>query len=128
MVDEELPHCAYGGELRAVSRIHYRPKTISIRGPDGQSTEVEPQYGCYTFAFQQSFPSPVTTSKNKWPRDWASYWFYHKVPLDPETESHPLVVKEIELLEEPRVVEVDEKSEHEALIVMLHEVSKVFGT
>ena len=43
-------------------------------------------------------------------------------------ESHPLVVKEIELLEEPRVVEVDEKPEHEALIAMLHEVSKVFGT
>ena len=25
-----------------VSRIHYQPKTISLHGPDGQSTDVEP--------------------------------------------------------------------------------------
>ena len=35
-----------------VRRVHYQLKTIMIRGFDGQSTEVEPQYGCYTFAFQ----------------------------------------------------------------------------
>ena len=64
-----------------VSRIHYQPKTIMLRGSDGQSTEVEPQYGCYTFAFRQSAPSPVSASKNKWTGDWASYWSYHKVPL-----------------------------------------------
>ena len=40
-----------------------------------------------------------------------------------------MVVKEISLLEEPPpMVEVDEKSEHEALIAMLHKESKVFGT
>ena len=59
-----------------VMRIHYLPKPIFLRGADGKSTEVEPQYGCYTFAFQQTAPSPVGVSKNKWPRDWASFWFY----------------------------------------------------
>jgi len=46
-----------------VSRVHYQPKTIVIRGSDGQSTEVDPQYGCYTFAFQQTTPSPIAASK-----------------------------------------------------------------
>ena len=56
-------------------------------------------------------------------------WFYHKVPLDTATKSYPLVVKEIVSLGEPSVVDVDEKTpEQEALIVMLREVSKVFGT
>ena len=35
-----------------VMRVHYQPKTISVRESDGKSTEMEPQYGCYTFAFQ----------------------------------------------------------------------------
>jgi hypothetical protein len=52
-----------------VSRIHYQPKTISIRDRDGQPTVVEPQYGCYTFTFQQISPSPVAATKNKWPGD-----------------------------------------------------------
>ena len=56
-------------------------------------------------------------------------WFYHKVPLDATMKSHPLVVKEIGPLGEPLVVEVDDKApEQEALITMLREVSKVFGT
>jgi len=35
-----------------VMRVHYQPKTIFVRGSDGKSAEMEPQYGCYTFAFQ----------------------------------------------------------------------------
>ena len=48
-----------------VMRVHYQPKTIFVWGPDGKSTEVEPQYGCYTFAFLPIAPSPVGVSKNK---------------------------------------------------------------
>jgi len=68
-----------------VMRVHYQPKTIFLRGSNGKSTEMEPQYGCYTFVFQQTAPSLMGVSKNKWPGDWSSFWFYHKVPLDPET-------------------------------------------
>ena len=75
-----------------VMRVHYQPKTIFVRGSDSMSAKLEPQYGCYTFAFQQTAPSPVGASKNKWPRDWSSFWFYHKVPLDPATKRHPLVI------------------------------------
>jgi len=48
-----------------VMRVHHQPKSISVRGSDGISTEMEPQYGCYTFAFQHTAPSPVGASKNK---------------------------------------------------------------
>ena len=34
-----------------VMRVHYQPKAIFVCGQDGKSTEVVPQYGCYTFAF-----------------------------------------------------------------------------
>ena len=44
------------------------------------------------------------------------------------TKSHPLVVDSIHNLEDTPDVVVDEKPEHEALISMLREVSKVFGT
>ena len=52
-----------------VMRMHYQPKTIFVHSPDGKSTEMEPQYGCYTVAFQQTAPSPVGATKNKWPGD-----------------------------------------------------------
>ena len=42
-----------------VMRVHYQPKSISVRGSDGVSSKMEPQYGCYTFAFQHTAPSPV---------------------------------------------------------------------
>jgi hypothetical protein len=111
-----------------VSRIHYQPKTIVIRGSDGQSTEVEPQYGCYTFAFQPTAPSPIAASKNKWTGDWALFGFYNKVPLDPQTQSQPLVVRRIEDLGETPSVEVGRLLENEAYLSVLREVSKVFGT
>ena len=42
-----------------VMRVHYQPKTIFVRGPNGKSLEVEPQYGCYTFAFQSTIRCPL---------------------------------------------------------------------
>jgi hypothetical protein len=56
-----------------VGGIHYEQKTISVRGPDGHFAEMEPQYGCHTFAFQQNCLNPIAASKNKWPEDWAFY-------------------------------------------------------
>ena len=57
-------------------------------------------------------------------------WFYHKVPLDGSSRTHPLVVKEIgPLPEQPPFVEVDEGTEEaKAHIAMLREVSKLFST
>jgi hypothetical protein len=54
---------------------------------------------------------------------------YQKVPLDPAMKSHPMVVDGIHNLGDTSVVEVDEKKlEHEVLIAMLQDVSKVFET
>ena len=110
-----------------VSRVHYQPKTIMIRGSDGQSTNVEPLHGCYTFAFQMTAPGPVAASKNKWSGDWASCWFYHKVPLDLVTKRHPLVVKNIGDLGDTPSVELERLPEHEAYLSVLWEVSKAFS-
>ena len=56
--------------------------------------------------------------------------FYHKVPLDGSSRTHPLVVKEIGFLsEQPPSVEVDEGTEEvRAHVAMLREVSKLFST
>ena len=57
-------------------------------------------------------------------------WFYHKVPLEGSSGTHPLVVKEIGFLpEQPLSVEVDEGTEEaKAHVAMLREVSKLFST
>ena len=57
-------------------------------------------------------------------------WFYHKVPLDGSSRTHPLVVKEFgPLSEQPPSVEVDEGTEEaKAHVAMLREVSKLFST
>ena len=57
-------------------------------------------------------------------------WFYHKVPLDGSSRTHPLVVKEFGLLpEQPQSLEVDEGTEEaKAHVAMLREVSKLFST
>ena len=57
-------------------------------------------------------------------------WFYHKVPLDGSSRTHPLVVKEFGFLpEQTPSVEVDEGTEEaKAHIAMLREVSKLFST
>lgn len=67
--------------------------------------------------------------RNKWPVDWASYWFYEKVPRNHEIGSYPLVTKEIESL--PLMhhsVEVTEIEGMKAFISMIREVSKTYGT
>jgi len=50
------------------------------------------------------------------PGDWASYWFYHKVPLDPFAN----------LGETPKV-EVERVVENEGYLSILREVSKTLG-
>ena len=96
-------------------------------GSDGVSTEMEPQYGCYTFAFQQTAPSPVGASKNKWPGDWSSFWFYHKVPLDPETKHHPLFVRKLGNLGDTPKVDVARIPANEAYLGIFRGVSKVLS-
>ena len=108
-------------------RVHYQLKTIFVRGSDGKSTEMEPQYGCYTFAFQQTTPSPIGALKNKWPGDWSSFWFYHKVPLDPETKRHPLVVRKLSNLGNTPKVDVARIPANEAYMTVLRGVSKVLS-
>ena len=94
-----------------------------------ETSEAVPQFSVYTFTFKGTVPSPVVAYRNKW-GDWTSMGFYHKVPVDVATQSHPLVVKEMGLLREQHLtVEVDEgMPESKAHVAMLHEVSKVFGT
>ena len=56
---------------------------------------------------------------NKWATDWALHWFYHKVPLDPMTKHHPLVVQHFfELVETPKV-NVGGRPEDKAFVAML---------
>jgi len=70
-------------------RVHYQPKKISVESTVGAEISTIPQYGCYTFTFHKNLPSPVPASKNKWANDWSSYWFYHKVTLDPSRRPIP---------------------------------------
>jgi hypothetical protein len=69
----------------------------------------------------------VAATKNKWPGDWASYLFYHKVPLDQTSKSHPLVAKKIGTLGEMPKLDVDRVPANEGYLAVLHEVSKHFG-
>ena len=86
-----------------------------------------PQYGCYTFAFQQTAPSPVGASKNKWLGDWSSLWLYHKVPLDPEMKRHPLVVRKLGNLGNTSKMDVARIPDNEAYMTVLRGVSKVLS-
>ena len=66
--------CKLNSSAEGFARIHhvrYRPKTIVVRSTDGERVEAEPQYGCYTFAFRTTAPSPVVMYKNKWAGHWA---------------------------------------------------------
>ena len=85
------------------------------------------KFGVYTFAFHTNVPSPVVAYRNRW-GTWTSMWFYHKVPLNGATRTHPLVVKVFgPLWEKPPSVEVDEGTEEaKAHVAMLREVSKLF--
>ena len=66
-------------------------------------------------------------SKNKWPGDWSSFWFYHKVPLDPETKRHPLVSRKLGSLDDTPKVDVARVSANEAYLTILRGVSKVLS-
>ena len=67
-------------------------------------------------------------SKNKWANDWSSYWFYHKVTLDPVTRTHPLVVDHISDLGDVPKTSSNVRAEDEALLVLLRKLSKTFST
>ena len=94
----------------------------------GAEISAIPQYGCYTFAFHKNLPCPVTASKNKWANDWSSYWFYHKVTLDPVTKTHPLVIDHIPALGYVPKVASHARAEDEALLALLRKLSKTFST
>ena len=89
--------------------------------------QAEPQYGCYTFTFHQNAPSPIPASKNMWLGDWASYWFYHKVPMHPTMKHHPLVVRTIGNLGKMPKVDVERVAVNEGYLSILWEVSKLLG-
>ena len=42
-----------------VFRCHFQPKVVTVRTDDGGSSEAEPQFGVYTFAFRTTALSPV---------------------------------------------------------------------
>ena len=74
-----------------------------------------------------SLSSPVGVSKNKWPGDWSSFWFYHQVPLDPATKRHPLVTRKLGNLGNTPKVDADRVPANEAYLTILREVSKVLS-
>jgi len=109
-------------------RVHYQPKKISVQSAGGAEISAIPQYGCYTFAFHKNLPCPVAASKNKWANDWSSYWFYHKVTLDPITKTHPLVIDHVPALGEVPKVACHVRAEDEPLLALLRKLSKTFST
>lgn len=75
-----------------IHKVHHQSKVLSVQTPEGQELKAETQYGCYNFTYKDLVSSPVTAYKNKWSVDWTSYWFYHQVPLNKETQGHPHVI------------------------------------
>jgi hypothetical protein len=100
-------------------RVHYQPKKISVQSSGGAEISAIPQYGCYTFAFHENLSCPVAASKNKWANDWSSHWFYHKVALDPEMNTHPLIIDHIPALGDVPKVASHARAEDEALFALL---------
>jgi len=111
-----------------VFRIHYQPKTIVVTKKDGSSGDGEPQYGSYTFAFRKTTPSPIQAYRNKWPAEWTNSWFYHKIRLDPETNSSPLWVAKIPLLSKTQVVVPPDTAVANTFVALLRVVVKSFST
>ena len=109
-------------------RVHYQPKKISMESTGGAEISAIPQYGCYTFSFHKNLPSPVPARKNKWTNDWSSYWFYHKVTLDPTTRTHPFVVDSIAALGDVPKAACHVRAEDEVLLSLLRKLSKAFNT
>ena len=111
-----------------VFRIFYQPKTIVVHKKDGSSSDAEPQYGCHTFAFRQTAPSPIPAYRNKRPVEWTNFWFYHKIRLDPETNTSPLWIERISRLPKTPVVVAPETAEANAFVALLRVVVKSFST
>lgn len=85
-----------------------------------------PEQNDWAFIF-----GPVVAYKNKWPMDWASFWFYHKVPCNTKGGEHPLVVRVVDNLPttHPGVdVKVEEADVMKAFVSMVRDVSKTYGT
>ena len=66
--------------------------------------------------------------RNKWPTDWANFWFYHKIHLDPEMNTSPLWIERIPVLGKTPVIAVPETAEAKAFMALLQEVAKSFST
>ena len=111
-----------------IFRVHYQPKTIVVTRKDGSSGDGEPQYGCYTFAFRHTAPSPIQAYRNKGPVEWTNAWFYHKIRLDPEMNSSPLWVAKIPQLPKTPVVATPDTAEANAFVALLRLVVKSFST
>ena len=60
--------------------------------------------------------------------EWTNFWFYHKILLDPETNSSPLWVERIPLLPKTPVVAPLETAEANAFVALLRVVVKSFST
>ena len=101
---------------------------IVVTRKDGSSGDGDPQYDCYTFAFRHTAPSPIPAYRNKWPVDWTNAWFYHKIRLDPETNSSPLWVAKIPSLPKTPVVAPPDTAEANAFVALLRQVAKSFST
>ncbi|RLN12398.1 hypothetical protein C2845_PM09G13150 [Panicum miliaceum] len=74
------------------------------------------------------FSPPMTAYKNKWLVDWMSHWFYHKITLDPESRSHPLVTDRIRNLDETPCLMAEEMEDHVRFVDLLRRILKVFST
>ena len=59
---------------------------------------------------------------------WTHFWFYHKIRLDPETNSSPLWVEKIPLLPKTLVVAPPDTAEAKAFMALLRVVVKSFST
>ncbi|RLN39318.1 hypothetical protein C2845_PM01G44030 [Panicum miliaceum] len=107
--------------------VHHQPEIVTVLTPEGTEADAETQYGRYKFTYKDLVSRPVTAYKNKWPVDWMSHWFYHKITLDSETRSHPLMTDRIRNLEETLHLVVEETEDHVRVVDLLRR-SKVFST
>ena len=60
--------------------------------------------------------------------EWTNFWFYHKIRLDPETNTSPLWIERIPLLSKTPVVAAPETAEVNAFVALLRVVVKSFST
>jgi hypothetical protein len=111
-----------------VHRVHYQPKIIAVMTDDGTEGDAEAKYGCYNFTYQEIVSSPVTAYKKNGLWIGLRFLFYHKVSLDINTQSHPLVTDKIRNLVETPLVDVEDTEDCLAFVAMLQEVLKVYGT